>query len=218
MNINPFLLLLALVSGFAFSWYLVVVKSVDRHVLAPRTAGQDALGGDWLARLDAARDRLVGATDELRDEATQALGRVRAEIADRFDGDDAPAPPAPAVPVDPVAEPEVVPTDAWAPAIDPDPVAVAGAAGATAANAVLPPSASAPEDGSTPAGYTVKGDIKASLYLLPDDADYDRARPDIWFVDEAAALDAGYAHYIRRSRDEHASEPVQDALPDHPGE
>lgn len=55
-------------------------------------------------------------------------------------------------------------------------------------------------DDPSPAGYTVKGDVKARLYLVPADADFERARPTTWFVDERAALDAGYAHYVPRSR------------------
>ena len=57
-----------------------------------------------------------------------------------------------------------------------------------------------PDDASSPAGYTVKGDKKAKLYLLTDDPDFDRARPDIWFLDEKSALEAGYAHYIRKPK------------------
>ena len=60
--------------------------------------------------------------------------------------------------------------------------------------------ADAPADGGVPDGYAVKGDRKARLYLLADDPDFDRARPDIWFLDEQAAQDEGYAHYIRRPR------------------
>lgn len=52
----------------------------------------------------------------------------------------------------------------------------------------------------SPTGYTVKGDVKARLYLVPGDADFERARPTTWFVDERAALDAGYAHYVPRPR------------------
>jgi len=64
----------------------------------------------------------------------------------------------------------------------------------------LSPWADAPADGGVPDGYAVKGDRKAKLYLLADDPDFDRARPDIWFLDEQAAQDEGYAHYIRRPR------------------
>lgn len=50
-------------------------------------------------------------------------------------------------------------------------------------------------DGAVPEGYTVKGDTRARLYLLPTDHDFGRARPDVWFIDESAALDAGYNHF-----------------------
>nr|NLI51060.1 hypothetical protein [Propionibacterium sp.] len=196
MNINPFLALLALVAGFLYSWQFVVVKRVTRDApvpLDPADADADAADADltdldhlldgegdaaapgpapeapaaaagagaasglarqareWLARLDEAKDRLVG-----------SAGRAEAS--------------------DPTTEPEPEPglprTRPGQPATWTD----------------------APADGSTPAGFSVKGDRKAQLYLAPDDPDYDRARPDIWFVDERAALAAGYSHYVRRPK------------------
>ncbi len=106
------------------------------------------------------------------------------------------------------AEPEVE--------VAPLPVAeasvAAGLVGAGAAAAVRrAASVPAPADGSSPEGYEVKGDSLAKLYLLDSDADFGRARADIWFTDESAAKDAGYAHYIRTPRPDAAArvaEPV----------
>lgn len=197
MNINPFLALLALVVGFLYSWQFVVVKRVTREALLPgpadapaedeadltdldglldgepaatpapapgvaapvaatvagATSGLARQARDWLARLDEAKDRLVG-------------GATRAEASG--------------------PEPEPEP--------EPEPAAPTGRPGQPAAWV------DAPADGSVPNGFAVKGDRKAQLYLAPDDPDYDRARPDIWFVDERAALDAGYSHYVRRPK------------------
>ncbi|HQD60521.1 MAG TPA: hypothetical protein PLS37_04795 [Propioniciclava tarda] len=106
------------------------------------------------------------------------------------------------------AEPEVE--------VAPLPVAeasvAAGLVGAGAAAAVRrAASVPAPADGSSPEGYEVKGDSLAKLYLLDSDADFGRARADIWFTDESAARDAGYAHYVRTPKPDAAArvaEPV----------
>lgn len=177
---NPFLFLLAMLAGFAISWFLVV-KTARRGGTAARSMGRRpaqavggasaypaatpaagaALGGASRAAVGAATASGAGAADATAATAAAATGEV-----DLDEG-----------------EPTVATDVAALAALDDDPA--------------LPPSVESPADGSAPAGYHVKGDRKARLYLLADDADFARARPDIWFLSEDAARDAGFSHYVR---------------------
>lgn len=192
MNINPFLMLLALVAGFLYSWQFVVVRKVARDVPAlaagavvATAAGATADGvpgyrGDPqpAPEPDPAIDETAGGVlrqargwlgrlDEAKERLVGAVSAGRGEAAaDETDpAASAPETPAPGTPAPGTPE------------------------------AALPASA-----GDPPAGHTVKGDRKARLYLVEGDPDFDRAKPDVWFVDEQAALDAGFAHYVRRPR------------------
>lgn len=156
------------------------------------------------------------------EDTSVGLDLLDPELANLIDDSDVIDEPAP---VDAVEEPEPVVdaveervVAAAEPEVEVAPLAVAeasvaaGLVGAGAAAAVRrAASVPAPADGSSPEGYEVKGDSLAKLYLLDSDADFGRARADIWFSDESAAQDAGYAHYIRMPRPDAAArvaEPV----------
>ena len=64
----------------------------------------------------------------------------------------------------------------------------------------LTPMIAAHEDGSAPAEYTVKGDSIAMMYITADSKDFERARPDVWFIDEAAAEAEGYVRFSRPAK------------------
>jgi large subunit ribosomal protein L17 len=50
----------------------------------------------------------------------------------------------------------------------------------------------APEDGSQPAGFPIKGDADAMLYHVPGSSHYDRTVADVWFASEEDAEKAGF--------------------------
>jgi len=166
---NPFLVLLSLLAGAVISW-LLVVRRVTVEVPSIRPVG------------DAVADAAVAAGGAV------AAGRVRP--ADRGRHTD-PADYAHYAdePTDYVGEPTAYTQAPTAP-VEP---AASGGLGAHR----VPDSVPVPADGGVPEGYTVKGDTVARLYLLPSDRDFGRARPDIWFIDEFAALAAGYNHFDR---------------------
>ncbi|OBJ06258.1 hypothetical protein [Mycobacterium sp. 1465703.0] len=56
-----------------------------------------------------------------------------------------------------------------------------------------PGSADAASDGGGPAGYLVKALAGSKLYFTPDDPAYDRTTAQVWFADEKAAQQAGFA-------------------------
>lgn len=213
MNINPFLALLALALGFLYSWQFVVVKRVTRDV--PLAALPDAAGAApvraapvaaaaaaapatsssapsaWAAGADTGwaaapadadlEPEAAPAASGLARQARDWLGRLD-EAKDRLVGAVTGRSTEP--------EPDETEPDETEPA-EPEPAAHPSG---------LPAWTDAPADGGNPPGYAIKGDKKAQLYLVPDDPDYERARPDIWFVDERAATDAGYAHYVRKPK------------------
>ena len=51
----------------------------------------------------------------------------------------------------------------------------------------------APEDGSQPAGFPVKGNADSMLYHTPDSEYYDRTVAEVWFKTEEDAEQAGFA-------------------------
>jgi len=51
----------------------------------------------------------------------------------------------------------------------------------------------APEDGSQPKGYPIKGNADSMLYHVPGSAFYDRTVAEVWFATEEAAEAAGYS-------------------------
>ncbi len=51
----------------------------------------------------------------------------------------------------------------------------------------------APEDGSQPDGYPIKGNADSMLYHVPGSAFYDRTVAEVWFATEADAEAAGYS-------------------------
>jgi hypothetical protein len=186
--------------------------------------------GDWAARLEHAKDLLVGGAVRLQHDLSERIDDARTLLLGHPGDDDVtdtePEPTAQSAPTAPAAPAAVTPlgrrgsgatayrspteaseelesTQAMpSPAEEPE----------VTAPRRLSDWAEAPADGRAPDGYAVKGDQKARLYLMPDDPDFDRARPDIWFLDETAALDAGYARYIRRAKGE-SRHATQDSLP-----
>ena len=50
----------------------------------------------------------------------------------------------------------------------------------------------APEDGSQPEGFPIKGNVDAMLYHLPGSSHYDRTVADVWFATEEDAEQAGF--------------------------
>jgi len=122
--------------------------------------------------------------------APHALPRDPSEVVFRAPGEAAPpvVVEAGAAPAASGADEGDVPSEQGAP--------LAAPASAETAEPLPPAIETGPDE--APAGYAVKGDRRAKLYLVPGDPDFDRAKPDIWFLDEDAALDAGYAHYLRR--------------------
>jgi hypothetical protein len=205
---NPFLVLLSLLAGAVISW-LLVVRKVTVEVPSVRTAGDavaGAAGAAVAARSAADRGRHADPVDydHYADEPTDYVGEPTAYVQ-------SPTPPVP-------ARVGAARAPAWADRLDRARDGLAGAG----ARALIEPTAStkpaahtapgahtvpgahpaadsvpAPADGGVPAGYAVKGDTMARLYLLASDRDFERARPDIWFIDELAALDAGFSHFDR---------------------
>jgi large subunit ribosomal protein L17 len=51
----------------------------------------------------------------------------------------------------------------------------------------------APEDGSQPEGYPIKGNADSMLYHVPDSAFYDRTVAEVWFATEEDAERAGFS-------------------------
>jgi len=56
-----------------------------------------------------------------------------------------------------------------------------------------PGSHAAPEDGSEPEGYPVKGNADSMLYHVPDSSYYDRTVAEVWFATAEAAEAAGFS-------------------------
>lgn len=63
-----------------------------------------------------------------------------------------------------------------------------------------PGSAEPLADGAGPAGWTVKANTGSMLFHTPDSPSYDSVRAEVWFQDEEAARNAGFAHWDRRRR------------------
>ena len=63
-----------------------------------------------------------------------------------------------------------------------------------------PGSAEPLEDGTGPAGWEVKGNSGSMLFHTPDSPSYDAVRAEVWFENEEAARNAGFAHWDRRRR------------------
>jgi large subunit ribosomal protein L17 len=60
----------------------------------------------------------------------------------------------------------------------------------------------APEDGSEPAGYPVKGNADSMLYHTPDSEYYDRTVAEVWFKTEEDAEKAGFSKPPSQQDDE----------------
>lgn len=60
-----------------------------------------------------------------------------------------------------------------------------------------PGSAEADEDGSGPAGWTVKAARQTMVYLTPDIPVYEQAKANVWFIDEDRAQSAGFRRWDR---------------------
>ncbi|WP_122263554.1 hypothetical protein [Ornithinimicrobium cerasi] len=77
----------------------------------------------------------------------------------------------------------------------------AAAAGTMFAESVYGPGSAQPlEDGSGPAGWEVKGNSGSMLFHTSDSPSYDAVRAEVWFENEDAARNAGFAHWDRRRR------------------
>ncbi len=245
MNVNPFLVLLALALGFLYSWQFVVVKKVTRGVpadtlpdaagaasIVPGAAGAAAAGPAVDAARSAAPSAWAPGADTGWDMRPPSPEQVPSGASPAAPADPAPLSVAADSPLSAAADSPLSAAAAaasglarqardWLGRLDEAKDRLVGAAagrtppeserpderethGSDAPAAVhssgLPAWTDPPADGATPEGYTIKGDRKAQLYLAPGDPDYDRARPDIWFVGERAALDAGYAHYVRKPK------------------
>ena len=61
-------------------------------------------------------------------------------------------------------------------------------------------SAEPAEDGSGPVGWEVKGNSGSMLFHTADSPSYDAVRAEVWFENEDAARNAGFAHWDRRQR------------------
>lgn len=168
---NPFLFLLAMVLGFSISWFLVV-KTTTREVPLPRRV---PVGPDGYEDWSATATRSAVPTGPATTAAAAVTGAAVTNAATH----------------------EVSATDGTEPTVATH-LDASAAVSADADRAKLPASVPAPEDGSTPPGYAVKGDTRARLYLQAGDPDFERAHPDIWFRDTPAAVAAGYGHYERR--------------------
>lgn len=70
----------------------------------------------------------------------------------------------------------------------------------TAESPYGPGSALADEEGNGPQGWPVKGNAGSMLFHTPDSPRYASSRAEVWFVDEQAARDAGFAHWDRKQR------------------
>jgi len=197
---NPFLILLSLLAGAVISW-LLVVRRVTVEVPVVRPLADTTAAGvrpayedeptEYVGEPTAYAHASTGAAApaDLRPATHWADGLRHAESGLAGSGAVATG----AVAVGAVASGAVaVGAEANEVAASPAPEAEA-----VASPGRLPDSVPAPPDGAVPAGYTVKGDTNAGLYLLASDRDFGRARPDIWFVDELAALDAGYTLFDR---------------------
>ncbi len=67
-----------------------------------------------------------------------------------------------------------------------------------------PGSAAANADGSTPAGFTIKGNADSMLYHLPDGRWYDATVAEVWFDTEDAAVAAGFTKAGTKKSDDAA--------------
>lgn len=63
-----------------------------------------------------------------------------------------------------------------------------------------PGSAMPAEDGSGPAGWTIKGNAGSMLFHTTESPSYDGVRAEVWFDSEESARAAGFAHWDRRRR------------------
>lgn len=63
-----------------------------------------------------------------------------------------------------------------------------------------PGSAVPAEDGSGPAGWTIKGNAGSMLFHTPDSPSYEHTTAEVWFESEEAARAAGFAHWDRKRR------------------
>ncbi|MBW8172196.1 hypothetical protein K0651_03925 [Ornithinimicrobium sp. Arc0846-15] len=61
-------------------------------------------------------------------------------------------------------------------------------------------SALANEDGSEPAGYSVKGNQGSMLFHTAESPNFDSSRGDVWFDSEESAKAAGFVHWDRKRR------------------
>ncbi|HLS41187.1 MAG TPA: hypothetical protein VK038_10535, partial [Ornithinicoccus sp.] len=76
----------------------------------------------------------------------------------------------------------------------------AASAGGFAPGPYGPGSALPAEDGSGPAGWTIKGNAGSMLFHTPDSPSYDVMTAEVWFESEEAARAAGFAHWDRKRR------------------
>jgi len=60
----------------------------------------------------------------------------------------------------------------------------------------------APEDGSEPEGFPIKGNADSMLYHTPDSPHYEQTVPEIWFATEDDAEAAGYSKPKRQQEAE----------------
>jgi large subunit ribosomal protein L17 len=65
-----------------------------------------------------------------------------------------------------------------------------------------PGSHAAPEDGSEPAGFPVKGNADSMLYHVPDSSYYDRTVAEVWFATAEDAEAAGFSLPPSQEEDE----------------
>ena len=61
-------------------------------------------------------------------------------------------------------------------------------------------SAEPAEDGSGPAGWSIKGNAGSMLFHTPESPSYEQAKAEVWFETEEAARAAGFAHWDRKRR------------------
>ena len=65
-------------------------------------------------------------------------------------------------------------------------------------------SAASLEDGSAPAGYTIKGNAGSKKYHTEDSPWYGRTKAEVWFATEEAAKAAGFVNAVRSADEEEA--------------
>jgi large subunit ribosomal protein L17 len=65
-----------------------------------------------------------------------------------------------------------------------------------------PGSAAAPEDGSEPEGFPIKGNADSMLYHVPGSRFFTQTQPEVWFATEADAEAAGFSKPASQQSDD----------------